>query len=175
MQVNGISAISVAKSASRNNLMDGVSLSWRLLTELLIGQHQLGERAICRSEQAEREYCFLYNHQCPQLPVWVGSELRILCWGCPGKGSRLPKTRSVRREVVDAGLWASLNPELVTIPANFVIDRGTWYRIREGIQAIVVRNESGVLIVYPLTEPASHYYQVMTRQERMPVLKEEKI
>lgn len=155
--------------------MDGVSLSWRLLTESLVHQHNLGERAISRGVEAEREYCFLFSHQCPQLPVWVGDELRILCWGCPGKGSRLPKTRSVRREVVEAGHWSCLNPEQVTVPANFIIDRGTWYCIREGIKAIVVRNESGVLIVYPLTEPASHYYQVMTRQERMPVLKGERI
>jgi hypothetical protein len=39
----------------------------------------------------------------------------------------------------------------------------------------VVRDEQGRPVVYVLVEPASHYYQVMTRSVWMPVLVGERI
>jgi hypothetical protein len=33
-----------------------------------------------------------------------------------------------------------------------------------------VQDEAGLDVVYMLCEPASHYFRVMTRSERMPVL-----
>ena len=68
-----------------------------------------------------------------------------------------------------------MRPEPVDIPANFGWDKGVWYRITEGVRGIIVRDESNNQIVYMLTEPASHYYQVMTRNKRMPVLCGERI
>ena len=50
-----------------------------------------------------------------------------------------------------------------------------WYRIREGIRCLVVRDEERLPRVYVLCEPASHYYQVMTRSEWMPCLIGERI
>jgi hypothetical protein len=38
-----------------------------------------------------------------------------------------------------------------------------------------VRDEQGRPHVYMLTEPASHYYNVMTKADRMPVLIGERI
>jgi hypothetical protein len=38
-----------------------------------------------------------------------------------------------------------------------------------------VPDERGLAIVYMLCEPASHYYQIMTRSNRMPVPIEERI
>jgi hypothetical protein len=38
-----------------------------------------------------------------------------------------------------------------------------------------VRDEKGVESAYMLCEPASHYYKVMTRSDRMPVLVGERI
>jgi hypothetical protein len=35
---------------------------------------------------------------------------------------------------------------------------------------VLVRDGGGCPHVYMLTEPASHYYNVMTRSDRMPVL-----
>jgi hypothetical protein len=60
-------------------------------------------------------------------------------------------------------------------PACFGFDKGIWFQIREGVRGILVRDEAGRPHVYLLTKPASHYYHVMTRQERMPVLIGERI
>jgi len=38
------------------------------------------------------------------------------------------------------------------------------------MEGILVYDEQSKPHVYMLTQPASHYYQVMTRHERMPVL-----
>ena len=155
--------------------MDGISLSWRLLSQKLIDQHALSQRVVQRCEQAEPEYHFLGRDNCPLLPAWVGNELRVVPWGCPGSRSRLPKAKSIEQESVLSGRWQAWEPEPVILPANFVWDRGVWYRVREGVAGVLVKNEAGVLIAYPLTEPASHYYQVMTRNSRMPVLCGERI
>ena len=48
-------------------------------------------------------------------------------------------------------------------------------QIREGIRAVLVRDEHGIARVYPMCEPASYYYQVMTRGLWMPVLIGERI
>ena len=45
------------------------------------------------------------------------------------------------------------------------VDRGVWYQVKEGIKCVVVQNH-----VYMLTEPATHYYRIMTRSNRMPIL-----
>jgi hypothetical protein len=37
-----------------------------------------------------------------------------------------------------------------------------------------VQVEAGLDVVYMLCEPASHYFQVMTRSHRMPVLVDER-
>jgi hypothetical protein len=55
------------------------------------------------------------------------------------------------------------------------VDRGVWFAIREGVRGVVVRDEKGRDVVYDLVEPASHYYQVMTRSVWMPVLVGERI
>jgi hypothetical protein len=60
-------------------------------------------------------------------------------------------------------------------PATLGLDRGVWYRIRQGIRGLLVPDERGLAVCYMLCEPASHYYQVMTRSNRMPVLIEERI
>jgi hypothetical protein len=63
----------------------------------------------------------------------------------------------------------------VVIPATMGLDRGVWFRVREGVRGVVARDESGRPVVYVLVEPASHYYQVMTRSEWMPSLVGERI
>ena len=45
-----------------------------------------------------------------------------------------------------------------------------WFRVREGVRGVLVRDERGQPVVYVLVEPASHYYQVMTRSGWMPAL-----
>ena len=91
-------------------------------------------------------------------------------WGNrPGVG-KLPKTGWCQQESLDS--WRSggwLQPELVEIPANFGLEKGIWFQVVEGMRGVVVRDESAAPHVYMLTQPASHYYEVMTRHDRMPV------
>jgi hypothetical protein len=56
------------------------------------------------------------------------------------------------------------------------LDKGVWYRIRQGIHGMVVLDERGCPRVYVLCESSTHYYQVMTRGSRwMPALIDELI
>ena len=155
--------------------MDGVSLSWRSLPQALIQNYALQDRFVLRTPEAEPEIHFLYRNPRPLLPVWVDQQLSLLPWGQPSRHSRLPRTRAVAQETLQTGIWQQMSPELVEIPANFGWDKGIWYRIKEGLQGILVRDEGHHPLVYLLTEPATHYYQVMTRNSRMPVLCGERI
>jgi hypothetical protein len=65
--------------------------------------------------------------------------------------------------------------EPVVIPATMGLEKGVWFRVREGIRGLLVRDERGAEAAYMLCEPASHYFRVMTRSERMPVLIGERI
>ena len=48
---------------------------------------------------------------------------------------------------------------------------GVWFRVRQGVRGVVVRDEGGRPVVYVLVEEASHYYAVMTRERAwMPAL-----
>jgi hypothetical protein len=74
-----------------------------------------------------------------------------------------------------AGGWASWRPELVDIPATYCLDGGVWYRVRQGVRGLLVQDEEGESAAYVLCEPATRYYRVMTRSERMPVFIGERI
>ena len=61
------------------------------------------------------------------------------------------------------------------LPATFGYENGVWFRIRQGVRGLLVRTETGEPIVYMICEPASRYYEVMTRSARRPVLIGERI
>ena len=68
------------------------------------------------------------------------------------------------------GGWGRSTVEAVVIPATLGLDNGVWFSVREGVKGVVVRDERGDPVVYVLIEPATHYYQVMTRSQWMPSL-----
>lgn len=90
--------------------------------------------------------------------------------GRDGTGRAQPTRRWIRLEDLEAGHWSQLHPQAVDIPASFGLDKGVWFQIREGVRGILVLDERRHPHVYMLTEMASHYYNVMTRHDRMPVL-----
>jgi len=145
----------------------GLSLSWRELPQAMIERHRLEDRAIVRNDGAEKEYRFLYRDRRPLIPVWHCDELCIYPWG--SGGTKLPRTGWVAIESLKDGRWRELAPEEVEIPATFGFDRGIWFQVPEGIKGMLVRDECGRPHVYMLTQQASHYYQVMTRNYREPV------
>src|SRR5262249_51225991 len=110
------------------------------------------------------------------LPVWHEGQLRIVRWGVRRQESRcLPCTGWTWLTTVEAGSWSRWGAVPVDIPATVGLKNGIWYRIRQGIRGLLVEDERGHPAVYMICEPASHYYQVMTRSWWMPVLIDERV
>jgi len=145
----------------------GIALPVSELPEELVERRL--DRVVLREPGDARELRFLFRDPRPELPLWHGNRLTIYPWGNRDGEVRLPRTGWCRRESLEAGLWRHWRPEPVEIPAAFGLERGVWFLIEEGLRGIVVRDERGGPHVYMLTQPASHYYQIMTRHPRMPV------
>jgi hypothetical protein len=154
-------------------MCQGIALSIDQLPEALLRAQQ--HRVILREPGVSREVRFLYRDPRPELPVWHDSRLMIYLWGnnaTPRDGGPggLPRTGWCRQEDIEAGIWQPLRPVPVEIPATLGWERGVWFLVPEGgLRGVLVRDASGRPHVYLLTQPASHYYQIMTRSPRMPV------
>ena len=134
----------------------------------LVRMHQ--RRIVVREPAGTREVRFLFRDPQPALPVWVDCRLLVLPWGNRAKTSRLPRTGWCRLEDLEAGLWRHLQPEAVDIPATLGLEKGVWFLIPEGgLRGVLVRDERKQPHVYMLTQTASHYYEIMTRNNRMPL------
>ena len=152
----------------------GIALAWSELPTDLIGRHGLERRAHDRG--GEREARFLYRDRRPRLPVWRDGRLQIVRWGnFRGESRFLPRTGWTWLETINTGGWRGLDPIPVDIPVTLGLERGVWFRIRQGIRGLLVLDERSTAVVYMICEPSTHYYQVMTRSNRMPVLIEERI
>jgi hypothetical protein len=147
----------------------GIALPIEALPEELVEQHS--HRVAVREPEASRELRFTYRDPKAELPVWHDNRLEILAWGNrDDRESRLPRTGWCRQESLEAGRWSWLQPEMVEIPAALGLEKGVWFLIVEGIRGVLVHDERAQPHVYMLTQPASHYYEIMTRHDRMPVL-----
>ncbi len=155
-------------------MFSGVALAqWELPVELMEA-HDLGRRVHERG--GEREVQFRLWDRERVLPVRLGGQLEVVRWGNRrGQSRGLPRTAWTRLDTLAAGGWGELGPEPVVIPATMGLDRGVWYSVREGVRGLLVEDEEGRPVVYVLVEPASHYYEVMTRSKWMPVLIDERI
>jgi hypothetical protein len=150
-------------------MFHGISLSFRSLPDsILEAVPNLSERTHRRSEAAAPEVWFLLKDRQPVLPVWREGQLQLMTWGRVGpKGSRIWQ---YPRADLESCKWASREPEPVHVPADFCCDSGVWFDVREGMEGIIVPASTGPE-VYLLTQPASHYYEVMcARAEVMPCL-----
>ncbi len=147
----------------------GIALLSSELPLELMERHRLEQRLHERG--GEREVRFLYRQAERRLPVWHEGLLKIVRWGSRRTESRrLPPTGWTWQATVEAGGWAPFAAEPVDIPANFALENGVWYRVRQGIRGLLVQDEHGLPAVYMLCEPATRYYRIMTRSERMPTL-----
>jgi hypothetical protein len=147
----------------------GIALPIDALPEELVEKNR--PRIVLREPGASRELRFLYRDPKAELPAWFGNQLMLYPWGNRDNArSRLPRTGWCRMESLEAGQWRWLRPEPVEIPAALGLEKGVWFQIAEGIRGILVEDEERRPHVYMLTQPASHYYQIMTRHDRMPVL-----
>ena len=156
-------------------MLSGTALALSELPLELIARHAL-ERCIC-DRGGEREVQFLFADAARVLPVRREGRLEILRWGNRrGESPQLPYTAWTQTNTIESGGWGERGIEPVVIPTTMGLDKGVWYRIRQGIRGLVVLDERGQPRVYVICEPASHYYQVMTRGSRwMPALIDERI
>lgn len=152
----------------------GISILKARLRQELFEQFELAHRITMRGEQQELH--FMYTDPVVELPVIRAGQIEILEWGNRGnKESRLPRTGWCRNESLEAGKWRWLSPELVEIPADFGLEKGVWFQIVQGVQGVIVEDEREQPHVYMLTKPASHYYETMTKHDRMPMLIDQEI
>ncbi|WP_439628367.1 hypothetical protein [Gemmata sp.] len=92
-------------------------------------------------------------------------------WGNRDRAERkLPPTEWTWKEPVEEGKWSALSPEPVLVPATYGYANGVWYRVKQGVQGVLVHDRTGCPVVFLVTEPATRYYRVMTRAEWMPSL-----
>ena len=154
----------------------GISILKNRLRQELFEMYELQQRIATRGEVAQPELHFMYTDPVVQLPVIHHGEIEIYEWGNRGnKESKLPRTGWCRQESLEAGKWRWLRPEPLEIPADFGLEKGVWFQIQRGLRGILVHDEQDRPHVYMLTQPASHYYQTMTKHERMPLLIDQEI
>jgi len=152
----------------------GIALQWNELPLSLIEEHGL-ERHL-HDRGGEKEVRFLYRYQPRLLPIWLDGEMHLVRWGITRNESRrLPPTAWTWQQSLDTGKWSGFDARIVDIPANFGLEKGVWFRIRQGIRGLYVIDEFGKGVVYMICEPATRYYRIMTRSDRMPRLIEEVI
>lgn len=135
----------------------------------LIGHYGLDR--IVHERGGEREFRFLYRDRRPRLPVLRDGRIQLVRWGNGRGQSRfLPRTGWTWRSSIDEGIWRNTDAVEVEIPATLGLDRAVWFRIHQGIRGLLVPDEHGKAVVYVVCMPSTHYYQVMTRSPRMPML-----
>jgi len=148
----------------------GISILKSRIRQELYEEYELSRLVHRRGDCDELWFDFAERVPTVYLPANHDGQLVIREWGNRSGKGKLPKTGCCRQESLVAGKWKWLSPQPVEIPANFGLEKGIWFQVTEGMQGILVRDESQREHVYMLTEAASHYYEVMTRHNRMPVL-----
>jgi hypothetical protein len=155
-------------------VLTGIALAVADVPLVMIEQHQLGPRRVERGGEGELQ--FLYNHPLRVLPVWHEERLQLVAWGNRrGESRALPLGGWARLETFQGGGWKPWHAVEVVVPATLGLDGKVWYRIRQGGRGLLVADETGLARVFLLVEPATHYYNVMTRATWMPCLVQERI
>lgn len=150
-----------------------IALGWSVIPTELKGP-ALRRRVYHR--EGKREVQFHYEDRRPKLPIRRDGRLQFVRWGNGrGQSRHLPRTGWTWLETVESGYWSQIGGIAVEIAATFAYDRGVWYHVRQGIRGLLVPDERGWAVCYMICEPSSHYYQIMTRNDRMPVLIGERI
>ena len=147
--------------------MVGLSLVRSEIPEELIVQQNLKNRMTRRCDEAAEEIHFLWRASSAMLPAWFQGEVCLFEWGNKDRSNRLPCNSHLMQEELESGAWQ--NAQRVEIPANFGLENHVWFHVIGGFQGVLIHDRNGQGHLYPLTQPASHYYEVMTRSKGMPV------
>ena len=152
----------------------GIALAASELPLEWLEQPHIKARLFTRGGEPEVRFFFRDTERI--LPIIHDGVLRLVRWGARRSESGvLPPTGWTWRSSVENGQWGESGAEPVVIAATMGLEKGVWFRVREGVRGLLVRDERGVETAYMICEPSSHYFQVMTRSQRMPVLIGERI
>ena len=149
----------------------GIALAMSEIPIKIIEQYKLENRVFKRG--GESEIRFFFSDSARYIPILHDGQFRIVPWGSTRHESRhLPVGGWITLSALkNCGFEGIKIP--TEIPATMGFEKGVWFRIRQGIKGVVVRNERRQDVVYMLCEKSSHYFQVMTRSPRMPLLIDE--
>lgn len=151
-----------------------IALTYSELPLSLIEEHTLAERVHERG--GEKEIRFYWQASPALLPVWAHGRLQIVRWGNKDRAERkLPPTGWTWQETIEEGKWSVLEPEPVIIPASFGLMNGVWVKVKQGMQGLLVNDRAGSAVVFMVCQPATRYYEIMTRSQWMPLLIDEVI
>ena len=75
-----------------------------------------------------------------------------------------------KKESLVSGRLLYLKPLPVEIIANRALVNGIWFQVKKGIRGILIRDTNGLKRVFIVTQASTHYFKIMTRSERMPIL-----
>jgi len=150
----------------------GIALALSDVPMKLLEQYKLESRIFARG--GESEVRFFFGDAQRYIPIIHEGQFQIVLWGSHRRESRfLPiggwTTQTTLKNNGCGG--AEIIP--IEIPAAMGFEKGIWFRIRQGIHGILVKNERNQDVAYMLCEKSSHYFQVMTRSSRMPLLIDE--
>lgn len=151
-------------------MCDGVAILRSEFSDDLLRRYRLDYRIHTRARRAEQEIRFLARDRWPVLPVWHDGQLAIYPWGNRDRTARLPRSGWCLEEELNAGTWEWLKPIPIEIPATYALTQGVWYPVTQGIQGVLVGDGRGRPHVYMRIKAATHYFRIMTRSERMPLL-----
>jgi hypothetical protein len=114
-------------------MLSGIALALSELPSEPTARHNLTRRIYDRGDEREVQFVFVDGERL--LPVWRNGQLLVLCWGNRrGESPRWPCTAWTRIGTVESGGWGDRAIERVVIPATMGLDKGVWYRIRQGIR-----------------------------------------
>jgi hypothetical protein len=155
-------------------MLSGVALAYSALPLETIERYGLARRLVCRGGEPELQ--FHRSDAERVLPVWHGDRLRLVIWGNRrGESRKLPCVEWTWLRSVEEGKWRAWKATEVDVPATMLLDGNVWYCVRQGFQALLVRDEHGIERVFGIAEEASYYYRIMTRGKWMPLLIGERI
>src|SRR5262249_47371171 len=153
---------------SEATVCTAVALAYSELPLLATEEWGLDERLHDRG--GEKEVRFYWRAVPALLPVWWGGKLHLVRWGNKDRVERkLPPTGWTWQATVESGRWSELAPEPVLIPATYGLMNGVWFRVKQGMQGLLVQDQKGSPVVFMVCEQSTRYYRVMVRAEWMPV------
>jgi hypothetical protein len=102
--------------------------------------------------------------------------LHVVRWGNKDRSERkLPPTGWTWEETVESGWWSEMSPEPVVVLATFSLSNGVWFKVKQGMRGLLVRDRKAEPVVFLVCRPSTRYFGVMCRAEWMPVLIDEVI